>query len=203
MPVAFHMASTSASAAEVTELPENATELAVALNASLLTCFLRKRPANHPKPTAAAMRAAHCALRHTRSQHVEDMLLLPTLLQAAGWGRRGVFVELGAYDGYKYSNTFVLERCFGWRGVLIEANPANFARLQKSPYRSATKVHSAVCNRTGWVNFTTSGGVEAGDSGTGHVFGASFFATWSDRIPLTEIESSSDHKSEIKMSEGG
>jgi len=35
----------------------------------------------------------------------------------------GVFVEAGANDGYTQSNTYWLERCRGWRGVLIEAIP--------------------------------------------------------------------------------
>ena len=32
---------------------------------------------------------------------------------------RGSFVELGAYDGLSNSNTFMLERCFAWRGLLV------------------------------------------------------------------------------------
>ena len=34
------------------------------------------------------------------------------------------FVEMGALDGLKYSNTLAFERALNWRGVLIEANPA-------------------------------------------------------------------------------
>ena len=50
---------------------------------------------------------------------------LPTLLALVreSAGRGGSFVELGAFDGVTDSNTFLLEKCFDWRGVLIEANP--------------------------------------------------------------------------------
>ncbi len=41
--------------------------------------------------------------------------------------RSGVFVEVGAFDGYRYSNTYFLERFRGWRGVLIEPIPESFA----------------------------------------------------------------------------
>lgn len=36
----------------------------------------------------------------------------------------GVFVEAGANDGYTWSNTYYLERCKGWSGVLVEGIPA-------------------------------------------------------------------------------
>ena len=89
-----------------------------------------------------------CALSTLTSQFGEDRLLLPTLLQAARGGgdgpRAGTFVELGALDGTTWSNTLVLERCFGWRGLLIEANPMNFYKLNQST-RTSHKVHSAVC----------------------------------------------------------
>ena len=48
-----------------------ARDLAVALNATILACFNRRLPDELPKPTAVAVRAAHCALRHSRSQHVD------------------------------------------------------------------------------------------------------------------------------------
>ena len=45
------------------------------------------------------------------------------------------FVELGALDGWHGSNTLMLERCFGWTGLLIEASPHNFRNLQRSGRR--------------------------------------------------------------------
>ncbi len=45
------------------------------------------------------------------------------LAEAFGWIRGGTFIELGGNDGLQFSNTLMLERELGWRGVLIEGIP--------------------------------------------------------------------------------
>jgi hypothetical protein len=50
------------------------------------------------------------------------------------------------------SNSYMLERCFGFRGLLIEANPTSFAKLHGGPRAAlghSTLVHSAVCSGSG------------------------------------------------------
>lgn len=41
----------------------------------------------------------------------------------------GTFVEAGANDGIRQSNSLMLERVLGWRGILIEPAPAAFTEL--------------------------------------------------------------------------
>lgn len=48
----------------------------------------------------------------------------------------GVFVEAGANDGFRQSNTYYLERFRGWTGVLIEPVPALAATCAKNRPRS-------------------------------------------------------------------
>lgn len=43
--------------------------------------------------------------------------------------RDGVFVDVGAFDGYTISNTYVLEKEYGWTGVCVEPNPSAFEHL--------------------------------------------------------------------------
>ena len=38
----------------------------------------------------------------------------------------GTYVEIGALDGHRFSNTRVLSKCHGWRGLLVEANLQNY-----------------------------------------------------------------------------
>ena len=101
-----------------------------------------------------------CAQKHAMSQYAEDLVLLPTLLNATR-GKQGTFVELGALDGRRFSNTLMLEQCFGWSGVLIEPEPSNFKALNQSG-RAACKLHSAVCRGQGTVKFTSRPGELAG-----------------------------------------
>ena len=90
------------------------------------------------------------------------MVLAP--LRCMLGGRPGTFVELGAYTGVDLSNTVMLERCYNWTGVLIEASTTNFAQLATSG-RKATMVHSAVCpgERDSEVEFAVDGGETSGE----------------------------------------
>ena len=72
---------------------------------------------------------AECAVQHSRSQNNEDLLLLPTLMLATR-GAPGVFVEIGALDGLSLSNSYMLEKCFNWTGLLIEGNRNSRAYLR-------------------------------------------------------------------------
>lgn len=46
-------------------------------------------------------------------------------------GDSGYFVDVGAHDGVKHSNTFALEQA-GWTGICIEPNEAAFGALRES-----------------------------------------------------------------------
>lgn len=45
--------------------------------------------------------------------------------------RNGFFIELGARDGKKTSNTFYLEKKLNWSGILVECCPYNIEKLKK------------------------------------------------------------------------
>lgn len=92
-------------------------------------------------------KSATCAVKNSHSQWGEDWALLPLL----PFGRQVLpstpptFVEIGAFDGIRFSNTLMLERCFGWTGLLVEANPGNFQRLQRAGRPRAQVLHAAAC----------------------------------------------------------
>ena len=57
----------------------------------------------------------------------------------------GTYVEIGALDGVRFSNTWRLHKCFGWNGLLVEGNPRNYERLIVNRNTGDKCVHSAVC----------------------------------------------------------
>ena len=77
------------------------------------------------------------------SQHGEDLLLWSFF----GGRRHGFFVEVGAYDGVIFSNTYFLE-ALGWTGILVEPNSRLIERcVQARPFSRA--VHAAISDSSG------------------------------------------------------
>jgi hypothetical protein len=58
--------------------------------------------------------------------------------------REGFFIDLAANDAQKYSNTYALERRFGWEGICIEPNPEYWFDLSR--FRTC-KVVAAIVGR--------------------------------------------------------
>lgn len=68
------------------------------------------------------------------------------LIEALKPKRNGYFVELGANDGIRKSNTFNLQRHFRWTGLLIEPSPRRFLECVKNrAFANPPKVRCAAC----------------------------------------------------------
>lgn len=75
--------------------------------------------AQSPSTSGVKASEAQEIISNAKSQIGQDILALCV----NGLKRNGFFVEFGAADGVELSNTFILERKFGWTGILCE--PAN------------------------------------------------------------------------------
>lgn len=64
----------------------------------------------------------------SKSQINQDLVVLSAL----NFKKKGYFVEFGAVDGIKFSNTYLLEKKFGWSGILVEPDINNRSKLQKN-----------------------------------------------------------------------
>jgi FkbM family methyltransferase len=63
-----------------------------------------------------------------KGQHGQDIWVIFDIMKLK---RGGFFIDLAAADGITNSNTFVLEKWFGWKGICIEPNPNYFEKLSK------------------------------------------------------------------------
>ena len=63
----------------------------------------------------------------SRSQISQDLWVL----YETNFKRQGYFVEFGAADGLKWSNTYILEKSFGWSGIVAEPNPVFHEALRR------------------------------------------------------------------------
>lgn len=64
----------------------------------------------------------------TYSQAGQDLWVLNLLKNK----KNGFFLDIGAYDGVKYSNSYLLEKNFNWNGLMVEAHPNNYDSLRKN-----------------------------------------------------------------------
>ena len=54
----------------------------------------------------------------------------------------GTYLEMGGFDGVTYTNTLHLAQALGWRGMLIEASPANVRAVPSAGMHMITSVRT-------------------------------------------------------------
>jgi FkbM family methyltransferase len=121
----------------------------------------------------------------SRSQLVQDLWVLEQMQ----WKRGGYFVEFGATDGVLLSNTWLLEKHFGWRGICAEPNPKLYERLQRN--RSCTLSQACVYRSSGermrFVLADAYGGLEELAREDQHVEKRNAYAAVGDVIEVTTL----------------
>ena len=76
----------------------------------------------------------------------------------------GYFVEIGANDGINLSNTYLLEKDFGWKGICVEALHDKFNELVKN--RKSININKAVYYKTGEILQFSSNNLSSGITDT-------------------------------------
>lgn len=91
-------------------------------------------------------------LKNAASQSSEDIFSFDTFFKGK---TNGVFLEMGALDGHKFSNTIKHDKYLKWRGVLIEPDPENYKTLTSTRAGQAL-FHAASCGECMQVSFARS-----------------------------------------------
>jgi FkbM family methyltransferase len=92
-----------------------------------------------------------------KGQKGQDKWVIFTVLP---FKRRGFFLDLAAADGVLHSNTYALEKVFGWKGICVEPNPSFLETLKKK--RKCIVDGSVVSNKRERVTFRADNGVLGG-----------------------------------------
>lgn len=82
-------------------------------------------------------------MAQSKSQLGQDLFVL----NALGRAKNGFFVEFGAADGVTNSNTYLLEKEYGWKGILVEPSKVWHQKLEKS--RNCVICHGCVSSESG------------------------------------------------------
>jgi hypothetical protein len=83
-----------------------------------------------------------------RSEHDEDRLIYESFFKWLGdevTKRDYIYVELGAFDGLRASNSRFFDVCLGWQGVLVEANPMIYPQLKRNRLNAHRMSFAASC----------------------------------------------------------
>jgi len=105
---------------------------------------MRRYAAANPNDVTGKFAAfAATNLVHSHAQLFQDLLVVFFLKSK----RNGFFVEFGAADGVKFSNTLFLERNFQWNGILAE--PARYWHSALKSNRRAFVDTRCVWSKTG------------------------------------------------------
>jgi FkbM family methyltransferase len=118
------------------------------------------RISHSPPPADAAL------VSYSKSQYGEDKFVYERFFR--NYTAPGIFLEIGALDGVRFSNTYGLEHAFGWKGILVEAQPSNGEALRKADRPHAAIFTSAACRISdltspGKLRFSIKGGPVATD----------------------------------------
>lgn len=86
----------------------------------------------------------------SKSQNGEDFFLMHNYFnQTCG----GTYIELGALDGLRYSNSYLFSKGLGWHGILIEPNTHSFQNLKLNRPAPDELFNYAVCSDVRDVHF--------------------------------------------------
>lgn len=91
------------------------------------------------------------------SANREDITIFDAFFnQPEFWNSNHTYMEIGAHDGLRESNSRFYDLCLRWQGLLVEAHPLNYERTLKhrpNPHH-INVAPSCSKNATGIISFT-------------------------------------------------
>ena len=92
---------------------------------------------------------------HSLSDRGQDKWIIE-IFQLKKTNYKGFFLEIGGGNGFSNSNTFILEKNFNWKGIIVEPDIDQFRKLKS--YRSKmTLSNKLIFDKNKTVNFIKDG----------------------------------------------
>jgi FkbM family methyltransferase len=89
-------------------------------------------------------------MNNSKSQIQQDLILDQQIFKGKS---NGIFVEVGALDGFGASNTWFFEMERNWSGLLIEPNPVEFNKRNQHPRPNSIFENCAISDVEMDINF--------------------------------------------------
>lgn len=105
-----------------------------------------------------------------KSQSAEDEALLGWFNGLCG----GTYIEMGGLDGVRYSNSYVFNKAFDWKGLMVEIGPSNFKKLLNNRPNELALVNAGVCEKKRTLHYVEREAV----GGIWEFFAPGFKAKW-------------------------
>jgi len=86
-----------------------------------------------------------------------------TVADIFNYKTKGIYIDIGASDGIEYSNSFFLDKCYGWTGLMVDANWIRYMGLAGAS-RSGDIVYGCVMDKDCTQNFTLAAGLSSVDA---------------------------------------
>jgi len=120
---------------------------------------------------------------HYKSQSKEDEKLMEWFKDL----RNGTYLELGALDGVRFSNSYVFNKALNWKGVLIELINDNYKKLLVNRPNEITRLNAGVCSEPKKLHSVKAGGgFRSAVGGIWEFASPSFRAKWWNGIKLDD-----------------
>ena len=82
------------------------------------------------------------------------------IIKQFGYKRGGTYIDIGASDGMEMSNTYLLDKCYGWSGLSVDANFRRYLGLSRSN-RGGETLFGCVGNKDTMTEFQAAEGLSA------------------------------------------
>jgi len=82
------------------------------------------------------------------SQYLQDIFVDFVFFNST---KSGYFIDIGAYDGIKFSNSFYFEKNKNWKGVCVEPNKQIFKKLEH--HRNCKLINGVISDIDGKVDY--------------------------------------------------